>query len=83
MLLLVRHLLLLAWHLFLVASYSVKPVHGSEGATPDPKRVRIEEESTNVERRVQATAVGEDTYYHMDHFFNEKMMAWEDEDEEG
>ena len=37
-----------------------------------------------MERRVQATEVGEDVYYHMDQFFGEEeLMAWNEEEDEG
>ena len=60
-----------------------KPVHGSEGEHPEPKRLRMEDEIPQVERRVQSTGVGSDTYYHMDQFFGkEEFLAWDEEEEE-
>ena len=61
----------------------VKPVHESEGEMSEPKRLRTSGGSSQMERRVEATAVGQDTYYHMDQFFGEEeILACGEEEEE-
>ena len=58
----------------------IKPVHESEGEMSEPKRLKTSGGGTQIERRVEATAVGEDTYYHMDQFFGEEEILEEEED---
>ena len=59
-----------------------KPTRQLEAPTPDPKRLKHQEEP-NTERRVEITQVGEDSYYHMDYIIGEEELAvWNSEDEE-
>ena len=59
-----------------------KPTHSLEASTPEPKRLRQQDEP-NTERRVEITQVGEDSYYHMDYIIGEEEMAvWNYENEE-
>ena len=51
-----------------------KPIHESEGELSEPKRLKTSGGGPQVERRVEATAVGQDTYYHMDQFFGEEEI---------
>ena len=45
--------------------------------------MKIGDEKPQVERRVQATEVGDDVHYHMDQFFGEEeFLAWDEEAEE-
>ena len=61
-----------------------KPVHESEGEMSEPKRLKTSGGGSQMERRVEATAVGQDTYYHMDQFFGEEeILACGEEGDEG
>ena len=60
-----------------------KLVHESEGESSETKRQKVGEEKPHVERRVQATEVGTEVYYHMDQFFGEEeFLSWDGEEEE-
>ena len=60
-----------------------KTVYLSEGESSESKRLKIGDEKPQVERRVQATEVGDDVHYHMDQFFGEEeFLAWDEEAEE-
>ena len=59
-----------------------KPMRQLEAPTPEPKRLKHQEEP-NTERRVEITQVGENSYYHMDYIIGEEELAvWNYEDEE-
>ena len=51
-----------------------KTVHGSEGESSEPKRLKTGEKEPQIERRVQATEVGDDVCYHMDQFFGAEAL---------
>ena len=60
-----------------------KLVHESEGESSETKRQKVGEEKPHVERRVQATEVGTEVYYHMDQFSGEEeFLSWDGEEEE-
>eukprot|EP00913_Durusdinium_trenchii_P032259 g30204.t1 len=53
-----------------------------EASSPEPKRPRHEGDG-NMERRVEVTQVGTESYYHMDDIIGEEEMAvWSQENEE-
>ena len=59
-----------------------KVTHEHEGIDPEPKRAKQGLE-TQHERRVSATQVGDDVFYHMDSIIGEEeIVAWQDEMEE-
>ena len=59
-----------------------KTTHALDAATPEPKRSR-QEENTHMERRVEVTQVGADSFYHMDDIIGqEEMDVWSQENEE-
>ena len=56
-----------------------KLTHGHEGVDPDPKRAK-QDPTIQHERRVTATQVGTDVFYHMDSIIGEEeLVAWQDE----
>ena len=60
-----------------------KLAHESEGESSETKRQKVGEEKPHVERRVQATEVGDEVYCHMDQFFGEEeFLSWDGEEEE-
>ena len=59
-----------------------KTVYLSEGESSESKRLKIGDEKPHVERRVQATEVGDDVHYHMDQFFGEEEFLSCDEEAE-
>ena len=58
-----------------------KPVHGLEMVSPDPKRAKPDD-VPHVERRVAATQVGGDVFYHNDSIWDEDLISWNVEPEE-
>ena len=58
-----------------------KPVHGLEMMSPDPKRAKPDD-AQHVERRVAATQVGGDVFYHNDSIWDDDFISWNVEPEE-
>ena len=59
-----------------------KVTHGHEGSDPEPKRAKQDSKAQH-ERRVSATQVGNDVFYHMDSIIGEEeIVAWQDEMDE-
>ena len=58
-----------------------KSIHPVEVENPEPKRSR-HEEGDQMERRISATQVGENLYYHNDAIWDEEKIEWNLESEE-
>ena len=58
-----------------------KPVHGLEMESPEPKRAKPDDVQ-HVERRIAATQVGGDVFYHNDNIWDEDLITWNVEEEE-
>ena len=58
-----------------------KPVHGLEMMSPEPKRAKPDDVQ-HVERRVAATQVGGDVFYHNDNIWDDDFITWSVEQEE-
>ena len=58
-----------------------KPVHGLEMVSPDPKRAKLDDVQ-HVERRIAATQVGGDVFYHNDSIWDDDLISWNVEPEE-